>query len=167
MKDWYNVSMRKGEKMSIQSREKMRLAKLGKKGYWHGKTRPIETRLKFSESHKGKRRSEESKKKQGRTIVERHKRLYPDYIPSSQILANRRRKERIKKQNGSHTESEWWVLKAQYNWTCPCCHKQEPKVKLTRDHIIPVSKGGSDNIENIQPLCRPCNSKKHIATVRY
>jgi hypothetical protein len=68
---------------------------------------------------------------------------------------------------GSHSLGDWNTLKAQYNWTCPCCYEQEPSIKLTEDHIIPLSKGGSDNIENIQPLCQVCNSKKNTKTIKY
>ena len=46
-----------------------------------------------------------------------------------------------------------------YNFTCVHCGEKEEKV-LTIDHIYPVSKGGSDNISNLQILCKSCNSKK-------
>jgi hypothetical protein len=31
---------------------------------------------------------------------------------------------------------------------------------LTLDHIIPVSRGGADTLDNLRSLCAPCNSRK-------
>ena len=81
----------------------------------------------------------------------------------------RRRKRRVRKLNakGSHTFGEWELLKKQYGHCCLSCGKCEPEIILTEDHIIPLSKGGSDYIENIQPLCRSCNCKKHTKIIKY
>lgn len=68
---------------------------------------------------------------------------------------------------GSHTAGEWNTLKAKYNFTCPSCHRSEPEIKLTQDHIVPLTKGGSDSIENLQPLCQSCNSKKRVNIIKY
>lgn len=40
---------------------------------------------------------------------------------------------------------------------CKECHATE---NLEVDHIYPFSKGGSNNKENLQILCKPCNRKK-------
>ena len=34
------------------------------------------------------------------------------------------------------------------------------EVLMTKDHIIPRSKGGPDKLENYQPMCEPCNRDK-------
>lgn len=58
---------------------------------------------------------------------------------------------------GSHSPQEWEELKRRAKGRCARCKR---KRRLTRDHIIALSKGGDDRITNIQPLCGPCNSRK-------
>ena len=61
------------------------------------------------------------------------------------------------KAGGSYTSAEWQALCEQYEYRCLCCGKES---KLTADHIVPVSRGGSSDISNIQPLCKSCNTAK-------
>ena len=59
----------------------------------------------------------------------------------------------------AHTETQWRALCAQFENRCVCCGTGD--VTLTKDHIIPPSMPGwSDSIDNIQPLCVPCNARK-------
>lgn len=53
------------------------------------------------------------------------------------------------------------VLKM-YGYRCQLCGAtaSDPRVELEIDHKIPLSKGGTNVIENLWVLCRPCNSGK-------
>jgi 5-methylcytosine-specific restriction protein A len=74
---------------------------------------------------------------------------------------------RLKRIKLSHSVNEWELLKKRHRNSCVNCKKSEPVIKLERDHIIPLSRGGTDLIINIQPLCSICNHKKHTKIVNY
>uniref|UniRef100_A0A6M3IGM3 Putative homing endonuclease n=1 Tax=viral metagenome TaxID=1070528 RepID=A0A6M3IGM3_9ZZZZ len=80
---------------------------------------------------------------------------------------NQRYKANKRRAIGSHTFNEWIVLKYSFKNLCLCCKRQEPKIKLTEDHIIPLSMSGTDYIDNIQPLCIECNTRKHARYIDY
>lgn len=46
---------------------------------------------------------------------------------------------------------------------CNACYEPAPSlapVKLTRDHILPVSKGGGGVLRNVLPACADCNARR-------
>ena len=68
------------------------------------------------------------------------------------------RSERLKlaREKGTHTKIEWENMKSFFN-ECLMCGNND---NLVKDHIKPIYQGGSDSIDNIQPLCRSCNASK-------
>ena len=46
------------------------------------------------------------------------------------------------------------------DYTCQYCGLKAHKSKLTMDHIIPKSKGGTNAWTNVVTCCKECNSKK-------
>lgn len=46
------------------------------------------------------------------------------------------------------------------NYACRYCGAGAPDVKLTVDHVIPVTLGGSDEPQNLITACEPCNNGK-------
>ena len=110
----------------------------------------------------------------GRTHLEEHKRWIAQNVehlrlrsraryyknPAAFKAQARKRKLRLRGMAVRHTEQDWLSLLEAYEYRCFGCGVQSDK--LTRDHIVPISKGGGDEIENIAPLCSSCNSKKGV-----
>jgi 5-methylcytosine-specific restriction endonuclease McrA len=84
--------------------------------------------------------------------------------PEKVLIFSRNRRARKINAEGSFTASEWKSVCEKYGNKCLCCGE---KTKLTADHVIPLVKGGSNWISNIQPLCNSCNIKKHTDTKDY
>ena len=72
---------------------------------------------------------------------------------------------------GSHSEREWQELVVAWGWRCFYCarpvHENAEPIQdsLTRDHLIPLFRGGSDDIGNIVPACFNCNRIKGTMTI--
>lgn len=94
-------------------------------------------------------------------------REYQKNNPSVIDAKNHRRRASLVQAEGNHTAKEWEDLCEHYDYTCLCCGKKEPEIKLTADHVIPLSKKGKNSIDNIQPLCGSCNFKKHTKTTDF
>ena len=84
----------------------------------------------------------------------------PDKVAASRHTVRAQRKGA----EGTHTPEEWRELCERYDNKCLCCNEVKP---LTVDHVIPLSKGGTNYIDNIQPLCKSCNCRKSTKTIDY
>ena len=87
---------------------------------------------------------------------------HPESYSAIHRRAKHKRRMLIEQDGGHWTNEEWLALKHAYDYRCADCGKHEPdEVSLTVDHVIPLSKGGSNSVGNLAPRCRSCNSKKN------
>lgn len=87
--------------------------------------------------------------------------------PASRLVHAHARRARERNAEGHYTADEWRKLCKKHRHTCLRCGRSEPEIQLSVDHVIPLSKGGSNGIDNIQPLCRQCNLIKGTKSIDY
>lgn len=69
--------------------------------------------------------------------------------------------KRIKKSKLTKAKKE--AVKSRDGFTCQNCGT---KKDLCVDHKIPESRGGNNSMDNLHTLCRPCNSRKGVKTMK-
>ena len=90
--------------------------------------------------------------------------LWAKRNPEKTVQYAQKRRALKLRAEGSFSANEFKELCEKYNNLCLCCKEEQ---KLTADHVIALTKGGSNYISNIQPLCRPCNSSKGVKDTDY
>lgn len=71
-----------------------------------------------------------------------------------------------KRWKGRPPRSVWWVLRQTVlerdNYTCVYCGRRGGRLSL--DHLLPVSRGGTSELSNLVAACVACNSAKGTRT---
>ncbi len=99
-----------------------------------------------------------------RDEVSRRKALYKQANIELGRTYTHNRRARVHGNGGRHTTREWRSL---CHWFGNVCLRCGASGKLSRDHVLPTVKGGTNNIDNLQPLCKPCNSRKGTTSTDY
>ena len=65
------------------------------------------------------------------------------------------------------SDKEWAALTAQVierdGWICAYCDcdlENAPDIRHAIDHVMPLSRGGTNDLDNLVMSCQPCNSSK-------
>jgi 5-methylcytosine-specific restriction endonuclease McrA len=155
----YNEAHREERRAYIRAYDKANRARKSERRREHYRNNPeAQERDRHANRERQRAHKEQQRERERRWIKSN---------PDKQRAKVHRRRAREQAAEGSFTDAEWSSLKAFYNYTCLCCGKREPEIQLTPDHVIPLEKGGSSYISNIQPLCRSCNCAKGAKTTDY
>jgi len=100
-------------------------------------------------------------------FVSTHKYLLEDFYLDSLLEVHRKKWcKRFNKKNNNKTRRSSFTKSIRHEvfkkdkYHCIECGATNKKAVLHIDHIIPVSKGGTDELDNLQTLCESCNLAK-------
>ena len=85
----------------------------------------------------------------------------PEKAKKNAAQSGRAHRARKAGASGAHTFHQWTSLLKSYHRQCVYCGKPA----TTRDHLIPLVKGGTNDIGNIVPACHRCNASKNDTTL--
>ncbi len=131
--------------------------------------RPDGERRAYDQTYNLKHREEKreyrrERYKRNREQILAERRAY--HVVHAEKLRDRARAARSRRlgAEGGHTAADLADLFRKQGGKCPACYTAITKsgpAKYHIDHVLPLSRGGSDDAANLQLLCGPCNQSKH------
>lgn len=84
----------------------------------------------------------------------------PNYNPNCNLTQQQKKiLQNSKSTKRSVSETKKKFVASNQNWCCKHCSKQLP-AWFEVDHVIKLEYGGSNNVDNLEALCRECHGKK-------
>ncbi len=114
--------------------------------YWRNRARILERRRRLWAKDPERFRTQERRR------YRRHR--------TSRIIAQRNIQARRAGAEGQVTAKQWLRLLKRHRFRCFYCGVVLTLKNRTLDHKIPLSRGGTNTINNVVPACRPCNNRK-------
>jgi RNA-directed DNA polymerase len=102
------------------------------------------------------------------TPIERHIKVKGDASPDDPLLKEywKKRHQKLGKTR-FEKGSKLYAIAENQEWKCPKCG--EPLFngeEIETHHILPVAEGGTDDVENLQHLHKPCHKQVHKTQVK-
>ncbi len=141
----YYATVLKAHRATPAEREKHRLRLLAR--YWRDPER--------ARAEAQRRKKADPDRRNATARAWHHKRMLTD--PESYRAVVRQRAAIEKGAEGQCSAADWTRVVETYGNACLACGL--PK-KLTQDHVVPLSRGGTHWPVNLQPLCLSCNASK-------
>lgn len=82
---------------------------------------------------------------------------------ASKLKSNRRRSRVLNSPFNDFSNSDWHKCLKYFNNQCSYCGMSSGE--LEQEHIVPLSKNGSNTATNVIPACRSCNASKSDKTL--
>ena len=70
-----------------------------------------------------------------------------------------------KRAKGRFTAREFLLVLKKHKYRCAYCKRQISRSSATIDHVVPLSRGGTNWITNIIPACLRCNQRKSFMSL--
>lgn len=97
-------------------------------------------------------------------MMKAYRQKHPDKARLKGRMDAARRRAKKLAAGGSHTKTELMDKYKEQQGLCFYCHKDVGS-RFDADHVIPLSKGGTDFIQNIVIACPSCNRSKSDKTI--